>query len=161
MGELTYLSAFSSLKKDYLLPEDTINAIIKSKGGADGVFELGFGCPGKGRSSDNTTIITGSKGWLTVGGAQVKEGGSTINVTRITITTVKTDKDDVDLEESVETIDEVQRGVEAEIESFCQAISGKDDGLGAPFEALKDVAIIEAAIKSQGNLIDLKKYVSA
>ena len=102
IGELTHLSSFASLQKEYLIPEDTITSIIKAKVGADGVFELGFGVPGTGRSFDNTTIITGSKGWLIISKPKVKVGDSTKNVIRVTVTTVKTDKDDVDLEEIVE-----------------------------------------------------------
>ena len=53
------------------------------------------------------------------------------------------------------------RGVEAEWESFFAAIKGeKDDGLGSPRAALADVAIVEAALTSQGELIDLVKLIS-
>ena len=59
----------------------------------------------------------------------------------------------------VEVIDEPIWGVESELASFFDAIQGVGDTdgerLGDPSEALKDVALIEAALGSEGGLVDL------
>jgi predicted dehydrogenase len=47
-------------------------------------------------------------------------------------------------------------GVEVELGEFFKAIKGeKTDDIGDPMEALRDVAFIEAALKSEGRVVDL------
>jgi hypothetical protein len=103
-------------------------------------------------------IITGTDGWLSVN--QVNVTGS--NVLRITIKSmVKIDgKADEEIEEIIE---EPMRGVEVELASFFDAMSGKDEGsaLGDPLGALRDVSFIQAALTSEGNLVDLTHLVPA
>lgn len=64
-------------------------------------------------------------------------------------------------EEKEEVIEEARNGVAAEFASFFDAMSGKDDGLGFgnPFSALCDVAFIQAALNSNGELVDLAKLI--
>ncbi|KAG1809583.1 uncharacterized protein BJ212DRAFT_1484294 [Suillus subaureus] len=62
--------------------------------------------------------------------------------------------------EKEEVIDEPLKGIELEQASFFAALKGKDDGLGSPLSALKDVAVIEAALTSGGEPIDLEKLLS-
>lgn len=159
-SELTHLSGFASLNRDYLAPMDTINTIIKTADGAHGIFELSFGAPAPSRSG-NATVVTGTSGWLEIGGAKVKEGDSEVSVVRVTIKSVTKDKDGKEGEEKTEVIDEKARGVEAELVSFLEALKGNDDGLGDAKNALKDVAIIQAALNSNGALVDLHKLVAA
>lgn len=64
-------------------------------------------------------------------------------------------------EEKEEVIEKPESGIVAEFASFFDAISGKDDGLGDPFSALGDVAFIQAALNSNGELVDLAKLLHA
>lgn len=159
---LTHLSSFASLNKDYLKPHDTINAILKSADGSHGMFQLTFAAPTESRTKQgNDLIITGNSGWLSVNKATVQDarGASQISVIRTTIHSV-TEMDGKLGPEKEEVIDELVRGVEVELQSFFSAIKGDDDGLGDPDGALKDVAFIQAALNSEGQLIDLDKLIS-
>ena len=65
-------------------------------------------------------------------------------------------------EEKEEIIEVAQNGIVAEFASFFDAIQGKDElGLGDPFNALSDVAFVEAALNSNGELVDLIKLLQA
>ena len=65
-------------------------------------------------------------------------------------------------EEKEEIIEEAQNGIVAEFASFFDAIRGKDElQLGNPFSALSDVAFVEAALNSNGELVDLTKLLQA
>jgi len=50
-------------------------------------------------------------------------------------------------------------GVRKEIEYFVKAIQGDADKNGEPRGALRDVAIIQAALTSNGHLVDIGKLV--
>jgi hypothetical protein len=145
---------------DYLKPHDTINVVLKAADGSHGIFELTYAAPTQSRTGD-AMIVTGTSGWLSVSRANVQEAGTTaqISVIRTTIKSV-TDVDGKPGPEKEEVIDEPARGVEVELKSFFAAIGGDDDGLGNPAEALKDVAIIQAALNSEGKPVDLQKLVS-
>ncbi|KAH7920870.1 NAD(P)-binding protein [Leucogyrophana mollusca] len=161
---MTHLSGFASLNKDWLAPHDTINTIIKAADGSHGIFELSFAAPSASRSSvGNGTIITGTDGWLSVSQTKVKDSvtGGDKSVFRVIIKSAKTDAHGKLGPEKEEIIDEAVRGVEVELASFfAAAFEGKDDGLGDPLGALRDVAIIEAALNSEGQPINLEKLVS-
>lgn len=161
---MTYLSGFASLNLEWLAPQDTINAIIKSADGSHGIFELSNAAPTQSRSSvGNGTVITGADGYLTINQTKVKDPvtGDEKPVFRIIIKSVTRDADGKAGPEREEVIDEPVRGVELELASFfAAALEGKEDGLGSPRGALRDVAIIEAALNSGGKLIDLEKLVS-
>lgn len=53
-------------------------------------------------------------------------------------------------------------GVAVEINAFVNAVSGNPTALelGDPLDALRDVAVIEASLRSNGALIDLEKMVN-
>jgi Oxidoreductase family, C-terminal alpha/beta domain len=157
---LTSLSGFASLNKDYLEPHDTVNAVLKAADGSHGMFELTFAAPTQSRTG-NTMTVTGHSGWLSVNHATVEDAstGSQTPVIRVTIKSI-TEVDGKPGAEKEEVIDEPVRGVEIELKSFFAAISGEDDGLGNPAEALKDVAIIQAALNSKGQPVDLEKLIS-
>lgn len=157
---LTSLSGFASLNKDYLEPNDTVNAVLKAADGSHGMFELTFAAPTQSRTG-NTMTVTGHSGWLSVNHATVEDAstGSQTPVIRVTIKSI-TEVDGKPGAEKEEVIDEPVRGVEIELKSFFAAIGGADDGLGNPAEALKDVAIIQAALNSNGQPIDLEKLIS-
>lgn len=61
--------------------------------------------------------------------------------------------------ETEDVLEERSQGVEEELKRFFAAIAGNDDGFGDPFEALKDVAIVQAGLNSNGNPVDLVKLV--
>lgn len=148
---ITHLSGFASLNKDYLAPHDTINTILKNADGSHGIFELSFAAPTQSLSkASNGTTVTGTSGWLFVTQDQ--------GVIKTTIKTIA-EVDGKPGPEQEEVIEEKQCGVEAELKSFLGAIAGNDDGLGEPENALKDVAIIQAALNSNGQLIDLEKLL--
>lgn len=74
---------------------------------------------------------------------------------RITIKSV-VDKQDQEVEEVIDHGPLQWKGVEVELASFFDAFHGaKSDPLGDPTGALRDVAFIEAALNSEGNLVSL------
>lgn len=150
---------------EWLAPQDTINSIIKCSDGSHGIFELSNAAPTESRSTiGNGIVITGSDGYLTVNQTKVRDPvtGDEKSVFRITIKSVTRDAGGKAGPEREEVIDEPIRGVEVELASFfAAALEGKDDGLGSPRGALRDVAIIEASLNSEGKLIDLEKLVSS
>ncbi|KAJ3522859.1 hypothetical protein NMY22_g11701 [Coprinellus aureogranulatus] len=154
---LTHISAFASLNKEYLKPHDTINAILKSEGHYHGSVDMTWGFPTEKKPNTDAFVITGSKGWLTINNT-----GSPRPLVKIVVASDQLSAEGKD-QVVEEVIEEPGRGVEAELRSFFDAISGKDDGLGLgnPREALVDVAVIQAALTGNGNLVDLRKLVAA
>ena len=159
---LTHLSGFASLNKDYLLPHDTIQTIAKSGDNFHGIIEITYASPTKSLPEGDLLVITGTEGWLSVN--VVNKPGTTGTLIRTVIkSVVKVDgKPD---EEKEEIIEKPESGVVTEFESFFDAIrvSGKDDGLGFgdPLSALNDVAFIQAALNSNGELVDLTNLIQA
>jgi len=160
---MTHLSGFASLNKEWLAPHDTINTTIKNADGSHGIFELSFAAPSPSRSGvGGGLIITGTDGWLQVQQTKARDLVHNVekSVFRITIKSAIRDANGVLGPEKEEVIDEPIRGVEMEQASFfAAALEGQDDGLGSPRGALKDVAVIEAALTSHGNLIDLENLI--
>ncbi|GLB39493.1 putative oxidoreductase family, C-terminal alpha/beta domain [Lyophyllum shimeji] len=150
---LTHLSGFASLNKDYLEPHDTINAIVRAGDNFHGTAELTWASPTKSRPVTDGFVITGTDGWLSVN--QVTIEGANDPVLRITVKSVikAEGKGEVEKEEIIE---EPVQGVKAELASFFDAIAGKDAlNIGEPLEALRDVAFIQAALNSNGSVVDL------
>lgn len=154
---LTHLSGFASLNKDYLAPHDTITVVSKAGSHFHGTFELTFASPTPSRPVADTVVITGTDGWLSVNQVNISGSKSILRTTIKSVVKVEGKPD----EEKEEIIDHPLSGVPNELGSFFQAISGKDDGLGLgdPLAALKDVAFIQAALNSGGNLVDLDALV--
>ena len=153
---LTQLSGFASLNKDYLLPHDTIHVIASAGNKFHGIIEITYASPTKSIPAEDRLVITGTKGWLSVN--VVNKPGTTGKLIRTVIKSVVVDRPD---EEKEEVIEKPKSGIEAEFASFFDAISGKDDGLGLgePSSALHDVALIQAALNSNGELVDLAKLI--
>jgi len=154
---LTHLSGFASLNKDYLAPQDTIHTIVKAGDNYHGIVEITFASPTASCPNDQM-IITGTNGWLSVNYEETLDTSETF--LRIVIKSVVKANGQPD-EEKEEIIEVAERGVLTELTSFFDAISGKDDGLGLgdPLSALRDVAFIEAALNSNGQLVDLTKML--
>ena len=152
---LTHLSAFISSNKDYLKPYDTIHSITRSGDSYHGIVEITFASPTKSLPTGDLISVTGTNGWLSVNSVNTPSGP----VFRTVIKSVIKVKNKPD-EEKEEVVEEAQNGVVTEFSSFFDAIDGKDElGLGDPFGALRDVAFIEAALNSNGKLVDLGKLL--
>jgi hypothetical protein len=144
------------LNKEYLKPHDTINAIVKSDGHYHGSVDMTWGFPTEKKPTTDAFVVSGSKGWLTINNSWAPP------LVKIVIASNKASAEEKD-QVVQEVIEEAGRGVEVELRSFFDAVSGKDDGLGLgnPREALVDVAFIQAALTSDGSLVDLRKLVAA
>ncbi|KAF5350496.1 hypothetical protein D9756_008497 [Leucocoprinus leucothites] len=151
---LTALSGFASLNKSYLAPHDTVHTIVQAGPDIKGTAELTWASPTKSRPVSDGFVISGTKGWISVN--QVS------GVIRVAVHSVVKAADGSE-DEKQEIIEEKSIGVQAELESFFAVIQGKDDGkeLGDPLAALGDVAFFQAALNSQGNLIDLTQLLKA
>lgn len=165
------MTSFASLSRPHLAPHDTVTTLlscsppsnrdIEPKGKkAHGIFELSFAGPCPSRADKalvgNTTIVTGTKGWLQVDFG-VKIGETSVTRTTIHTVTKPQEKESDQIEEAVEVLQDPHSGpfsgVEAEILSFLNAVRGNDDGLGHPKNALLDVQLIEYALKSEGKAL--------
>ncbi|PCH36825.1 oxidoreductase protein [Wolfiporia cocos MD-104 SS10] len=155
------VSGVASLTKEFLTPQDTINAVVKSADGSHGLIELTWGAPTPSRSERafNGITITGTNGWLSVNQVKVVDGARPVGGLRTTIQIAKRDKDGNDIGETEEIIDKTTDGVPNEIRFFVDAIGGSDNGLGTPRGALRDVAFIQAALNSNGSPIDLENLL--
>ncbi|KAF9045019.1 oxidoreductase family protein [Panaeolus papilionaceus] len=154
---LTQVSAFASLNKDYLKPHDTIHAIVKAGDKVNGTAELTWAFPTPSRPQADTWVITGSEGWISINHVYRANAPA---VVRIVIKSMVKHEGKPD-EEKEEVLEILSEGIAAELKSFFGAIVGQDDGhrFGDPQAALSDVAFIEAALNSDGQVIDLKKLI--
>lgn len=147
---ITHLSGFASLTKEILKPHDTVHAIVKSDG-AQGSLELTWGFPVDKKPQADQFVITGTKGWLTINIVWGSSGGKfKVNVT-------KKPRDSAGQVEE-EVIERPSEGVKAELEDFFKAVIGEKTmapALGDPAGALFDVAVIQAALTSNGRLVNL------
>ena len=157
----TTVVGFASLSKSWLAPHDTIHTVIKSADGSHGLVEMTFGAPTESRSklAPKGITITGEKGFIFVNQVQVEDGGPPRGVNRVSIKTIKRDKDGKDIGEEEEVSDHSSDGVPQEIGRFVKAVKGEDDGMGNPRNALLDVAFIQAALTSNGAPVDMVKLV--
>ena len=89
----------------------------------------------------------------------VKVGDKSIVRVTLHIVTREQEKEGDEIEEAVEIIEEEQKSIQAEIQNFLNAVKGTDDGLGDPHAALLDVAVIQAALTSEGEPVDLDKLL--
>lgn len=143
---MTALSSFASLHRPQLPPHDTIHAVVSlADSKAHGIVELSFGAPLPSRAAvdGQGLIITGTSGWINIYNFN-KESERYIKVELYE-----------EGKEKQEFEDKVQ-GVEREVENFVKLVAGKgDSGFGIPEGALSDVSFIEAALNSQGKLVQL------
>ncbi|KAF8965773.1 oxidoreductase family protein [Flammula alnicola] len=155
---LTHLTGFASLNKDFLAPHDTIHSVVKAGDYFHGIAEMTFASPTKSRPEADGFVVTGSDGWLSVN--MVNKPGSDAPVIRIAIKSVVKSEGKPE-EEKEEVIEIPSKGVAAEQESFFDAVAGKYDDLrlGDPLNALGDVAFIQAALNSNGKLVNLTELL--
>ncbi|KAG8835827.1 hypothetical protein FRC17_000790 [Serendipita sp. 399] len=146
------LTGFASLNREHLAPHDTIHTLIRSDDGTHGIFELSFGLPAS-PGSDIFRVI-GSEGTLLITkyhetDPETQESQQFI---KVAITNAKTGE--------TEEIVEKSCGVQMELTNFARHLAGEDDGLGSPLGALRDVAIIQAGLDSNGRSINLQNLVA-
>jgi len=140
------LAGHVSLNLKHLAPTDSFTVIAQSSDGSHGLFELSEGAPNPSRNT-KWFKITGQEGWIDVRPAP---GGV------VKITLHKSKKQD----EDVQVLEIKSEGVKKEIEYWVNAVHGeKTENVGDPREALRDVAFIEAGLKSKGEKIDLEKLL--
>jgi predicted dehydrogenase len=159
--QLTHLTGFASLNKDYLKPHDTLHVVAKAGDHFHGIVEITFASPTSSSPQADKFVVTGTDGWLSVN--EVDVPGEDASVMRITVKSVV--KAEGKPEEEKEDIIDVpaSKGVQVELQSFFDAIAGKDDGLGLgdPQAALGDVAFIQASLNSNGVVVDLVKLTNS
>lgn len=151
---LTQLSGFASLNKDYLLPHDTIHSVVRAGTHYHGIVEMTFASPTKSTPAAEQIVITGSDGWLACNSSSE---GFTVVVKRRVKEEGKPEEEQ-EYKETEETTTYPSKGVETELVAFFAEIQKDEErrlDIGHPREALKDVAFIQAALNSQGNLTDL------
>ncbi|GAB7347151.1 hypothetical protein MBLNU459_g3270t1 [Dothideomycetes sp. NU459] len=135
-ARMARVSAYTAQLQEHLPPIDTVNATVRLANGSSGTFSVSFG-----------TTFTGVEYVVACENGTVDVGFDK--------TTVK--KGD---EEMVEDFPEDKNGVKQEVKAWAESIAqGKPNKLQSPEEALADLEILEAMIKSgesDGVPIDLK-----
>lgn len=125
---LVSISAFTAQLQEYLPPVDTIEAVARSKSGAVGSISISFGTTGRGSEYH----VASQDGFVSVSRNVVKVG------------------------EKEETIEEEGSGVKPEVRAWGEGLaSGKPNELQNPREALADLEIVEACLKSGGKAVEL------
>ncbi|KAG8826381.1 hypothetical protein FRB91_010854 [Serendipita sp. 411] len=150
-SQFTDLTGIASLNREHLAPHDTIHTLIRCDDGSHGIFELSFGLP-SGPGIDTFRVV-GTEGTLLISKYNETDEATqkSQQFIKVSITNAKTGK--------TEEIVEKSCGVEMELANFARHLGGDDDGLGSPVGALKDVAIIQAGLDSNGHTINLQNLV--
>ncbi|KAJ8515614.1 hypothetical protein ONZ45_g6970 [Pleurotus djamor] len=172
---LTHISSFAALNKSYLPPHDTVHLILKASSQTanapqaqkdiNGSMYLTWANPTKVKSATDEIVVTGEKGWISVAVNWGDGNGPFIRVKSVVAVVKKGGDGDGDaVEEEEEDVEEVEdvpmEGVKCELKAFFDAIAGKGgEGLGEPRNALVDVAVIQAALNSEGSVVDLKELL--
>jgi len=131
--EIATLSAFTDLLQDRLKPVDTIHAVAQTSQGRSGSFDVSFG----------TAFNEGFEIVVVTDACSV-----TIRPTEVT-TRIQDDKGEKT--ESVEKV-EMSFGVVEEVAAFSEAILGGElDVRISPREALGDLKMLEAMLRSGEN----------
>lgn len=129
-------SAFTVQLREHLPPVDTLNATVLLKNGSSGTISISFG-----------TTFTGSV-------YEVAAEKGTVTVSRGKVTVSRDGK-----EESKEFPDEGS-GVKQEVKAWAEAVAkGVENPQQSPEEALRDLEILEASLKSGengGSAVELK-----
>jgi predicted dehydrogenase len=128
-AKATSLSAFTAQHQSYLPPVDTADATVRLKNGGQGTLSISFG-----------TMATGNE-WVIA-----CEGGEVIVQPFEGLVTVKAKGE---TEGKIEEAKDEHGGVKQEVFAWAQSIKeGKADPQQSPEEALGDLEILEAMIKS-------------
>lgn len=130
-----------------------------------GSLHISFAAPANAPSSlsdigpSNSITVTGTLGWLNV--RFTSEGKQKVTLYQVKKVEEGDDKGKIEgVEESV-VFEEAPSGVERELEAFFKAVSGGvEEDVQNPREALWDLAVIEASLKSGGNMLNLEKLTA-
>ncbi|CAK5267469.1 unnamed protein product [Mycena citricolor] len=153
---LTHLSSIASLNREHLKPHDTIHALARAGSHFHGIVDMSFASPTASTPKADAFVITGSKGWMTVN-FEKPDGKNT--VLRVVVKRA-IEVEGQPTEEAEEVYEVPQRGIEEEFGAFFDAIAGRESqDFGSPLGALRDVAFIEAALTSEGKVVDLGALV--
>jgi predicted dehydrogenase len=124
-NEVVKVSAFTACNRDYLLPVDTLNAVLKTRKGTTGSLMISFGSSE--RAFEFTVACEG--GVVTCGG-----GG------RVTVR-------DIEGKEEVKEFPD-DRGIKQEFEAFAEGVrKGKIHPDQTPEEALKDLELVGVSLR--------------
>jgi len=150
------LSGYATLLQSYLPPQDTFTVTALSSDGSHGTFELAQGAPASSRTGQSFNV-TGEKGWIRM--SQTKG----VYKVELWVSVEKKVGEETKHEEVKEEWEIKSEGVEVEVGWFVDDVSGKEgdwDGkhAGNPREALRDVAFIEAGLKSNGEKMSLQGH---
>lgn len=136
-GKMKKISAFSAQLQEHLPPVDTINSTIRLNNGSSGTFTISFGTTERG----SEYLVACEQG--------------TVHVSRGKVTVKKNEKD-----ESKDFPDE-GNGVKQEVKAWAESLEqGKSDEMQSPEEALGDLRVLEACLRSgeqDGKPIDVQQ----
>ncbi|EJU01365.1 NADP-binding protein [Dacryopinax primogenitus] len=143
------LCGYATLQNEHLAPHDCIHAALKCADGAQGFFSLNAGASGwEGRGGG--TMILGKEGSVEVQFFE-KEGKQWIRAV------LRAGKKG---EQKEETFESPSCGVAEEQKFFFEAANGKkENDFGNPRGTLEDVALIQAALTSEGNKIEFSQLI--
>ncbi|KAF4985289.1 hypothetical protein FDECE_16662 [Fusarium decemcellulare] len=131
-NQITQVSAFTTLLRDYLPPVDTAHAIFKTQSGATGSFQISVGSS----STTDEWTVECERGWVNING---HGGGSEVTVSK-------------DGQVTTETIENEKTGVPPEIRAWGEAlVAGRVNKEQEPEAALADLELIELMLKSGDN----------
>lgn len=137
---ITHLTGFASLNKEYLAPCDSVHAVVRAGKQIHGIVDMTWAWPTKSRASTDTFVISGTDGWISI----------SVDNAIVRVKIVSRSKN------VPEIIEKPLIGVQVELASFCDGIAGTDTmDIGEPVGALRDVAFIQAALGSNGTLVDV------
>ena len=124
--KISSASAFTAQLQEHLPPVDTLNAVLQLENGASGTLSISFG-----------TTDTGSEYLVAC------EKGS-VHVSRGKVTVTEVGK-----EQQVREFKDEGNGVKQEIQAWATSLEeGKMNESQSPFEALQDLKILEACLRS-------------
>lgn len=123
---ITTVSAFTAQLQAHLPPIDTLNSTVKLDNGASGTLAISFGTTDKG----SEYLVACEKG--------------SVHVSRGTVTVSRSGEEAV-----VEEFRDEGNGVKQEIKAWAESLDkGARNEAQSPGEALKDLKVLEACIKS-------------
>ncbi|EXJ80116.1 hypothetical protein A1O1_08258 [Capronia coronata CBS 617.96] len=133
----TGVSALTTLVQPMLAPVDTLHALWKVSNGRQGFFNVSFGV--EFQSGFEFEIVT-------------SKGSVLVRMTEVITTT----KDDAGEKKPSTTEVPMSMGVKEEVAAFAESLEkGKLDPRLSPEEAIADLQILEAMLKSDGNIVSL------
>ena len=124
------VASFTNLLEKKLAPVDTVHAILKLRSDRSGSFNVSFGTQFKG--GFEIEVVT-------------KNGCCTVGPTEVTCVHLDATGEKAEKKESFE----FGAGVKKEVEAFAQSIrDGKSDERATPEQALADLELLEALLRS-------------